>query len=184
MLCQIAKILDELKIPYITTGGMAVAIWGKPRFTADIDIVIELLPENIPLLVKKLLAIDKSVYVDELSIKEAFYRKAEFNFIHPNTGLKVDFWVLKNDSFDEERINNPIIKEINGQAVKFISPEGLILSKLLWCQHNESAKQIRDIEVILKITKVDMDYIKKWAKQHSTLEIFENILKELKNYEK
>jgi Na+/glutamate symporter len=42
LLKKIAKILDDLKIPYAVTGGFAVSIWGIPRYTADIDIIIEL----------------------------------------------------------------------------------------------------------------------------------------------
>ena len=47
LLKKIAEIFDELKIPYAITGGMAVSVWGRPRFTADIDIIVELLPKNI-----------------------------------------------------------------------------------------------------------------------------------------
>ena len=42
LLVRIAKILERLKIPYIITGGIAVLVWGRPRFTADIDIVVEI----------------------------------------------------------------------------------------------------------------------------------------------
>jgi len=42
LLVKVAKVLDNLSIPYVVTGGMAVTIWGRVRFTADIDIVIEL----------------------------------------------------------------------------------------------------------------------------------------------
>lgn len=34
LLCKIAEILEKLRIPYIITGGFAVAVWGRPRFTA------------------------------------------------------------------------------------------------------------------------------------------------------
>ena len=95
LLCRIAKILENLKIPYIITGGFAVAVLAKPRFTADIDIVIELLPQKIPQLSRELLLIDKDVYVNEESIKGALKNKGEFNFIHPQTGLKVDFWMRR-----------------------------------------------------------------------------------------
>ena len=33
--------LENLKIPYLLTGGLAVSFWGLPRTTHDIDIVIE-----------------------------------------------------------------------------------------------------------------------------------------------
>ena len=33
LLINVAEILKRLKIPYLVTGGMAVMIWGRPRFT-------------------------------------------------------------------------------------------------------------------------------------------------------
>jgi len=41
LLTKIAKELENLKIPYLVTGGIAVAVWGRVRATLDIDIVIE-----------------------------------------------------------------------------------------------------------------------------------------------
>lgn len=34
--------LDELAIPYIVTGAVASIIYGEPRLTHDIDLVLEL----------------------------------------------------------------------------------------------------------------------------------------------
>lgn len=155
---------------------MAVVVWGKPRFTADIDIVVELVAEKIPLLTQKLLLVDKDVYADEGSMKDALLRKGEFNFIHPQSGLKVDFWIVKDDSFDKLRINNPVQKVIKGQKINFISPEDLILSKLLWYKESQSVRHLEDIKSILRISKPDLDYIKKWAQKHSTLEILNKLL--------
>jgi len=40
LLIKIAGILEELNIPYAVTGGIAVSVWGRTRFTADIDMAI------------------------------------------------------------------------------------------------------------------------------------------------
>lgn len=61
LLCKVAKILETLKIPYAVTGGFAVIVWGQPRFTADIDIIIELAPHHIKPLAQSLLSINKDV---------------------------------------------------------------------------------------------------------------------------
>jgi Na+/glutamate symporter len=37
LLVKAVQILDQLQIPYAVTGGFAVLVWGRPRFTADID---------------------------------------------------------------------------------------------------------------------------------------------------
>jgi len=174
LLCQIVKILERLRIPYIITGGFAVAVLARPRFTADIDIVIGLVPRKVNQLTKELLKIDKAVYVSEEAMKDAIKHKGEFNFVHPQTGLKVDFWVKR---YPFEQFERAVIKNINGQKIKFIPPEDLILSKLIWYKEGQGAKQLEDIKSIFEITKPDLNYIKNWAKQQSTADILEKILK-------
>jgi len=176
LLTKISGICDKLKIPYVITGGMAVSVWGRPRFTADIDIVVELISENTGLLAEELLKIDKDVYVSEEAMHEALIRKGEFNFVDPNSQLKVDFWIV-GDKFHEQEIKRAITKKIDGKKVNFISPEDLILSKLLWFQDSQSTRQLEDIKSVLAITNVDLKYIKNWAKKHGTTEILNNLLK-------
>jgi hypothetical protein len=181
LLCKIAKILQDLKIPYAITGGFAVAVWGKPRFTADIDIIVKLVSKNIFPLNKALLAIDKNVYVSEDAMKKALERKGEFNLIHPQTGLKVDFWISgsKADIYGKLKLKRAVVKKIDKQEISFISPEDLILSKLSWYKESGSSRHLEDAKTILDnpILKLDLSYIKKWAKKQSTIKILEKILR-------
>jgi len=174
LLCKIAKILEKLDIPYLVTGGFAVAVLAKPRYTADIDIVIELIPKKVPELARELLSIDKGVYISEEAMRDALEDKEEFNFIHPQTGLKVDFWIKR---YPFEKFEKAIIKIIDGQNVNFISPEDLILSKLIWYKESKSSRHLEDIKSILEISKVNLNYIKKWAEEQSTIKILNEILK-------
>lgn len=172
----VAAILDRLEIPYFVTGGIAVTVWGRPRFTADIDIVAELLPQNLDKLAAELLQIDKYVYVDRDTMQEALEQQGEFNFIHSTSGVKVDFWVKRNDQRARQQMNRKIEKKINDQVIFFISPEDLILSKLLWYKESESTKQLEDIESILEIQReLDFEYLKKQAQIQSTLEILKSL---------
>jgi len=175
LLTRIAGICDKLKIPYVITGGMAVSVWGRPRFTADIDIVVELVLKNTVLLAKELLKIDKDVYVSEEAMREALIRKGEFNFVDPNSQLKVDFWIVDSD-FHKQEIKRAITKRIDGKKVNFVSPEDLILSKLLWFKESQSTRQLEDIKSVLAITNVDLKYVKTWAEKHGTTEILNNLL--------
>ena len=178
LLRKISEILKSLDIPYIITGGIAVVVWGRPRFTADIDIVIELLPQKLDALAKSLLEIDKEVYVDEQMMRLALEKKGEFNFIHPAAGLKVDFWIMKNDEFDKSRMRRRVKKKVAGVPINISSPEDLILVKLLWYKETKSTRQLEDIESILTIQKkLDWKYLQKWAKTHSTSKILEKLRK-------
>lgn len=44
--------LNKFNIPYIVTGAVASIIYGEPRLTHDIDLVIELSEENVDRIVK------------------------------------------------------------------------------------------------------------------------------------
>lgn len=175
LLVKISKILDKLKIPYAITGGMAVSVWGRPRYTADIDIIVKLILKNVDLFVNELTKIDKNVYVSKDAIKEALINKSEFNFVDPNSGLKVDFWIV-DDSSDKQEIERGIKKIIDGHKVNFVSPEDLILSKLVWYVLSQSTRQLEDIRSVLNISSVNLEYIKKSAEKQGTIEILNKVL--------
>lgn len=176
LLFRVGKILNGLKIPYIITGGMAVVVWGRPRFTADIDVVIELVPQKIDEIFSELKKIDKNIYVDKKMIRRALEQNGEFNLIHPASGVKIDFWILKDEPFDKSRIKRRIVKIIAGGKLYFCSPEDLILIKMQWYKKTKSTRQLEDIESILAIQrKLDWKYLKKWARLQSTLTILESL---------
>lgn len=178
LLKKIGEILAGLDIPYVVTGGIALAVWGRTRFTADIDVVIELTPQKLDGLAEQLLAIDKDVYADKASMQRALEKQGEFNFIHPASGLKVDFWILKDDAFGREQLKRKVREKIGEVFVDFISPEDLILSKLLWHKESESERQLEDVASVLrKQKKLDWKYLHKWAKIHGTDIFLESLFK-------
>lgn len=182
LLRKIAEILKTLDIPYIITGGIAVVVWGRPRFTADIDIVVELPPQKLDQLADALYSIDRDVYLDKEMMRDALKKKGEFNFIHPASGLKVDFWILKKDAFDKERMKRRIKKRVVNTDIFLTSPEDLILIKLLWHKESGSTRQMEDIESVLRIQKkLDFQYLRRWAKIHSTLKLLDELWKRNRN---
>lgn len=179
LLIKIVEILDKLAIPYLITGGMAVLVWGRPRFTADIDIVVELKKENLSRLERALKDLGQKSFVDPTAMKEALNRDGEFNFIDGITGVKVDFWMLKNNAFDKSRLERRVPREILGKNIYFTSPEDLILIKLQWYKEAESSRQLEDVESIIKISEreLDMSYLNDWASRLGVLDTLERLIK-------
>lgn len=177
LLLKITQILEELEISYLVTGGIAVAIWGSPRSTLDIDIIINIRKEQISSLVVAFKRISPAGYADEKMAKKALKEKGEFNFIDSETGLKIDFWVQKEDAFSQNEFQRRVLKKFGSKKAWFISPEDLILRKLQWYKLTETSKHLEDIKSIMKISKVDREYIDHWAKQQSTSEILAKIIK-------
>lgn len=166
LLVEIAKILERLGVPYLVTGGIAVLVWGRPRFTADIDIVVELKAGQIAALAEAIRGLGSAGYLDSAQMERALAVEGEFNFIDGTTGVKVDFWILKGgDTFDRSRLGRRVTKEVLGQRVYFTSPEDLILIKLLWHKTSLSSRQLEDVESIFKFSGDELDraYLREWG---------------------
>jgi len=179
LLIIVTKILSDLKIDYFITGGFAVSVWGRPRATFDIDIIVKIDEPQAVILAKALKEISKAGYAAENMMKNAIRNKGEFNFIDSNSGLKIDFWVAKEDLSLPQEFKNKKLKRINGQDVYFVSPEDLILSKLQWYKISPMSKHLEDIESVFKFSgdKLDMNYIEKWAKALGVSETLDKLKK-------
>ncbi len=180
LLVKIAGILNKLKIPYFITGGYAVSVWGRPRSTFDIDVIIELPENKIDILAQKLKNISKINYLEERDMENAVARRGEFNFIHGDSGIKVDFWIWKEkDAFEFSAMKRRVVKNIMKEKIYFISPEDLILSKFVWYKKMESDRHLEDAQSVIKISGkiLDKKYLKKWAKNLNCLKILNKLLK-------
>lgn len=182
LLVIIAKILDSFNVPYAVTGGYAVSIWGRLRATFDLDIIVDLFPSKIRQVRSALEKISAAAYIDEGAMKEAVEHGKEFNFIHPESGIKVDFFVQGKGLFSTQEFNRRVPVQILDYKVYFVSPEDLILAKLRWHKTSPSERQLEDVESVIKIQKkLDWKHLKRWAKIQSTAGILEKLLLE-KNF--
>lgn len=162
---NLAEKLQTAGIDYCITGGYAVSVWGSPRSTLDIDLITGLKPTQVSLLIKAI-SPGKGAYLDEEDIKEAVSTGGEFNYIPAESGLKVDFWVIKPGNKAGTLELKRKRKEIfEGQEIFFISPEDLILSKLRWARMSTSTRHTEDIRSILSVSgkDLDSDYLKREA---------------------
>lgn len=180
LLAAIAETLKDLDIPYAITGGMAIYVWGRPRFTADIDVIVQLYEKDVGALSFALKRLSKASYVDTGMMQWALERKGEFNYIDGASGIKVDFWVLKKGEFEENQLRRRIGKKVLNKTVFFVSPEDLILSKLRWYTISESSRQLEDVESILKIQRrLDWKYLSQWSKVQKTFGILSLLRKRI-----
>ncbi len=167
LLKKISQLLNKLEVDYFVTGGFAVSVWGRPRATFDIDILVKMEGVNITVFVDRLKKISEENYIDEDMVREEVNRKREFNFIDSNTGVKVDFFVLGESEWSKKKMERKVVKNIGGTDINFISPEDLVLSKLKWYELTESDRHLRDARSVLKISKdkINKKYLNFWAKK-------------------
>ena len=84
--------LERLKLPYAIVGSFASGVWGEPRMTLDIDVVVQLRREHAAAIVA---AFPRGeFYVSRSAVDDAISRVGQFNVIHPTSGNKIDFMVI------------------------------------------------------------------------------------------
>jgi len=123
----IAERLDGAGIPYMLTGSLAMTLYGTPRMTRDIDLVVELEPGDAAVLVE-LFAGD--CVLDEGAVAEAVSRRGMFNAIHADWVVKADFIVRKESPYRRLELERRRTVDVLGTPVAVVSPEDLLLSKL------------------------------------------------------
>src|SRR2546421_266214 len=175
----VIEALEELGVPYHIGGSVASSIYGILRATIDADLIANLRLEHIRPLVIRL---QTNYYIDEDMIRDAIRRRSSFNVIHLDTMLKVDVYIPKSRSFDQEelrRVQQEVLLE-GTRPFNVASPEGTILNKLEWYRMGGevSDRQWNDILGVLKVqgTHLDMAYLQRWATALKVSDLLERSL--------
>lgn len=140
-----------------------MGLYTVPRMTRDIDFIVHLEAKNVDHFVS---SFKDGFYCDRDVIEEAIAGPVKmFNIIDHASGYKADFVVLKNDPFRQEEFMRRLKVTYYGKTIFVVSPEDLLLSKLIWIQDFQSPLQIEDIRNLAVIENLDWPYIAKWVKQ-------------------
>ena len=87
---SLAKLLDEVGVPYVIGGSVASSLIGEPHSTVDIDIAVQLTPVDLESLIDR---VRPTFYVPEGDAARAVQERDSFNIIHTDAALKVDLFV-------------------------------------------------------------------------------------------
>lgn len=124
----VAQRLDGMAIPYMVSGSMAMNYYAEPRMTRDIDVVVALEPSDAARVVA---AFGDDFYLDEDALRGAIAQRGTFNLIHDQRVVKVDFIVRKDTEFRRTEFSRRRPVRIDDSTVWIVSPEDLLLSKLV-----------------------------------------------------
>ncbi len=157
--------LNLLRIPYMVTGGVASVVYGEPRFTRDIDMVLELRAGDAQRFARAWSAAD--FYVPPVEVIKEESERAEhghFNVIHHHTTMRADIYLPGNDALNAWAFEHRVTRRIDDDDV-FIAPiEAVMLSKLRYFQMGRSDRHLRDIHQMLRISGdlLDRPTLEQW----------------------
>ena len=172
-LLHVCRFLERNRIPYMVVGGIAVGIWAAPRATVDLDFVIGLDEQQLPLFIETaqkagLVLFDpKPMQFKKMKLLRMFLQGKEAQL------LMLDF-ILTDDDYKRESLQRAIALPLEGQEIKVASPEDVILLKLLSGRGQDRV----DAENIIRTRKdsLDRNYLHRWAERLSVSDALNQLL--------
>ncbi len=154
--------LHDSGIPFMLTGSVATAFHGAGRATMDIDFVIDPTVGQLDRFVEQVQA--SGAYVSREAAHDALRHRTMFNVIDPETGWKADLIIRRDRPFSEEEFGRRTAAEFFGTMLHVATLEDVLLSKLEWAKLGASARQIEDVQSLLRIRQGDIDlaYLDRW----------------------
>ena len=143
-------ILNTIGVHYFVTGSVAAIVYGEPRLTHDIDLVIHIDEKDID---KFVLAFDSgSFYCPPKEVLSAELNRTirgHFNLIHHETGFKADIYLAGKEDLQWWAMENIQKIEMSGRVICVAPVEYVIIKKLEYYKEGKSQKHLSDIEGML-----------------------------------
>ncbi len=84
--------------------------------------------------------------------------------MHREALQKVDIIVRDDRDYEIEKFERRRLVDVDRQSMWMISPEDLVLSKLVWAKDSRSELQLRDVRSIIALQPgLDWPYMERWA---------------------
>jgi hypothetical protein len=180
LLRLVLDILEERQVAYCLGGSLASGVYGEPRYTHDIDVVVDLRMDQVAQLCEAFPSPD--FYVSQQAAREAVTIRGQFNVIHPASGQKIDFMIVRDDAWGRGQMTRRRREEIvAGRPGYTAAPEDVIIAKLWYYHEGGSDKHLRDIAAMLQVSGelIDVADIEKWVEQLGYVEEWNAVLERL-----
>ena len=150
--------LNRMGTIYMVTGSVAAIIYGQPRLTHDIDLVIKLDKNRVLDFINAYPTDQFYCPPPEVILNEiARETRGHFILIHNESGFKADIYPLANDPLHKWALERRKETLINDKPLWLAPPEYVILRKLEYYREGGSTKHITDIQVMLEVSSDIID---------------------------
>ncbi len=151
---RVTTALDVNGVSYMLTGSLASSMYGIPRSTNDVDLVIAPSGKQLRSVVQMFQRLGFTVEPE--AALEAWRNRTQFNVID-----------LKDRDFSITEFERRQTHEVEGVRLTLATPEDVILAKLEWAKIGESERQLNDAAGMIKMQSESLDvrYIGHWVER-------------------
>ncbi|MEO5826908.1 MAG: hypothetical protein ABIR59_13540 [Gemmatimonadales bacterium] len=172
--------LNRLRIPYFVTGGVAAVIYGEPRLTRDIDLVLDLRAGDAPRLAGAWATGEFYVPPVEVMAEEAGRAAhGHFNIMHHDTAFRADVYCLgSDDELGAWALQHARQMKIGVDEVAVAPVEYVIVRKVQYFVAGGSDRHLRDIRAMLRLSgeQVEEAALARWLDQLNLRRVWDDVI--------
>jgi hypothetical protein len=170
--------LEAIGAPYMVTGATAAILYGQPRVTNDIDVVLALDDAARTALLRTFPATE--FYVPPESViraEQARNQRGHFNLIHHDSGYKADIYLAGADPLHAWALAlRRKMRWSEDLEISVAPPEYVVLRKLEFYREGHSAKHPADIRAIREITGLDESLMAPWLERAGLESLWQDLI--------
>lgn len=155
---SILQPLAETGLAHMVTGGLAAIIYGDPRLTNDVDIVLRLERSDAAALIA---AFPSPRYytppIEVIQEEAARPSHGHFNILDTDTTLRADIYCLGTDALGAWAFERRRTLDIGGSTVYVAPIEYVIVRKLEYYRTGGSDRHLRDVAAMRRISGPTID---------------------------
>jgi len=157
----VTAVLEDLGVPHAVTGSIASSVYGEPFMSQDVDLVVAASPTGAVDIARRL---TPRFYAPEDMLRDAAVRHAFANVVDNRTGLKADLSFVEPLTFPGTALarRQRVRIGVSGPEFWFVTPEDVILMKLVWRKDTQSAKQWENALSVARMKGARMDWKYLW----------------------
>ena len=172
--------LEQYGLRYMATGAVASIIYGEPRLTHDIDLVVDITEENAGKIMEAFPL--EEFYcppIDVIRLETKRPLRGHFNLIHHETGFKADVYTMGQDELHHWAMSKRKKIQVDEESVWVAPLEYVVLRKLEYYREGRSEKHLRDIVSMMDLSseKIDSDELQSKIKEYSLEKAWEEVQK-------
>jgi len=152
-----AKALTQAGIEYAITGSVASSLHGEPASTQGVDMIVRMTESQARSLARTL---PPRFYRNEESLVEAARVGGLVNVVDMDTVFKVDLSVVPMTPFHRAVFarKRSVEFEPGRMPLEVVTPEDIILMKLVWRKDTRSQKQWHNALSVARVRGARMDW--------------------------
>ncbi len=153
LFARLLRPLHATGLPYMVTGGLAAIVYGEPRLTNNVDVVVRLRPSDAARLIAAFPA--GSSYVPPIeTIREEAARPAHghFNILDLETTLRADIYCAGEDPVAAWGLEHRRAVTFGDEQVWIAPIPYVIVLKLRYFRESGSDRHLRDIGAMRRLS--------------------------------